>query len=158
MLETKNSSPYQIWTDGACSKNPGEGGWAFVIHQQQEKGKIQEIHKSGYSDHTTNNIMEMTAAIKALENLPLDSSVTLYTDSQYLQKGIEQWIKNWKKKNWRTTNNKPVANQELWKKLDQQNNLRKVQWVWVKGHAANLENKRCDKLARLAIKEKNGIL
>ena len=79
---------YQVWTDGACSKNPGEGGWAFVIHQQQEKGKIQEIHKSGYSDHTTNNIMEMTAAIKALENLPLDSNVTLYTDSQYLQKGI----------------------------------------------------------------------
>ena len=148
---------YQVWTDGACSKNPGEGGWAFVIQQQQKNGKIQEIHKSGYSDHTTNNIMEMTAAIKALENLPLDSNVTLYTDSQYLQKGIELWIKNWKKKNWKTANNKPVANQELWKKLDQQNNLRKVQWVWVKGHAENQENELCDRLARQAIKEKNGI-
>ena len=99
----------------------------------------------------------MTAAIKALENLPLDSNVTLYTDSQYLQKGIELWIKNWKKKNWKTANNKPVANQELWKKLDQQNNLRKVQWVWVKGHAENQENELCDRLARQAIKEKNGI-
>ena len=106
---------YQVWTDGACSKNPGEGGWAFVIQQQQKNGKNQEIHKSGYCDHTTNNIMEMTAAIKALENLPSSSKVTLYTDSQYLQKGIELWIKNWKKKNWKTVNNKPVANQDLWK-------------------------------------------
>ncbi len=149
-----NSSLYQVWTDGACSKNPGEGGWAFVIHHKKEDGSPQEINRSGYSSHTTNNIMEMTAAIKALENLPLSSLVKLYTDSQYLQKGIGQWLKNWKKKGWKTANNKPVANQKLWKELDQQNNLRKVQWIWIKGHAESQENELCDKLARQAIKEK----
>ncbi|HVY85565.1 MAG TPA: ribonuclease HI [Caulobacterales bacterium] len=136
-----------IWTDGACSGNPGPGGWgAVLVYGEVEK----EI--SGAEAATTNNRMELTAAIEALDALKKPANVRLHTDSQYVKNGITQWLKNWKRRNWRTADNKPVANADLWQKLEAAEARHTVEWKWVRGHDGDVMNERADKLARDAIK------
>ena len=141
----------KIYTDGACSGNPGPGGWGYVI---VENGKLQS--SKGSESQTTNNRMELTAAIKALENARKDESLYLYTDSTYLQKGITEWIVNWKKNNWITSSKKPVSNKDLWIKIDQLNLELDIEWKWVKAHQSDnsddtLYNNMADELATGAI-------
>lgn len=132
----------EIYADGACKGNPGPGGWgAFLKLDGHEKTL------SGGEKLTTNNRMELTAAIRALEALKKPCSVKLYTDSSYVQKGISEWIIGWKARNWRTADKKPVKNEDLWKALDTLVNVHDVQWIWVKGHAGNVGNERADVLA-----------
>jgi ribonuclease HI len=132
-----------IHTDGACSGNPGPGGWGAIL----ESGKHRKELKGGES-LTTNNRMELTAAISALEALKAPSEVDLYTDSNYLRGGITSWIKAWKNNGWRTADKKPVANTELWRKLEEAAARHKVRWHWVKGHVGHDGNERADELAR----------
>jgi ribonuclease HI len=138
----------KIYTDGACSGNPGPGGWgAILIHKKQRK----EIF-GGEAD-STNNRMELTAAIRALEALKRRSDVDLYSDSRYVLDGITHWIHGWKTKGWRTASKKPVKNEDLWRRLDEMNSNHTVRWHWVKGHNGHPENERADALARLGISE-----
>ena len=137
-----------VYTDGACSGNPGPGGWGATIKLGDETFEI-----FGGEDNTTNNRMELIAAIKALEYLNENHKITLYTDSNYVKDGITKWIFNWKKNNWKTSTKKPVKNSDLWIQLDEIQNKREVKWNWVKGHAGNLGNARADELARMGIKE-----
>lgn len=135
-----------IYTDGACSGNPGPGGWGVVVYFTD--GSVDEL--GGEAAQTTNNRMEMQAAIAALEILAaakLTEPITLYTDSEYLIKGVTQWVKGWKKKGWKTSQGKPVLNQDLWETLDKLNS-RQVNWQYVRGHAGNIGNERCDAIAR----------
>ncbi|MBU2514438.1 ribonuclease HI [bacterium] len=144
-----NSSPgsvIRIWSDGACTGNPGPGGWGTIIIVD---GNIQEL--SGRSQRTTNNIMEMTGALEGIKRTPEGSSIILTSDSQYLVKGMTQWLKNWKKKGWKKADGNEVLNRDLWMKLDQESQKRNIQWIWIKGHAGHPENERCDELARKAI-------
>ncbi len=136
----------KIFTDGACSGNPGPGGWGAVLRY----GEIEK-ELSGFEPHTTNNQMELTAAIKALQALKRPCEVHLTTDSQYVKNGIQNWIHGWKKNNWKTSNKKPVKNQELWIELDNQTKRHNISWHWVKGHNEHPENERADGLARGAI-------
>ena len=141
----------KIYTDGACSGNPGPGGWGYVI---VENGQI--FSNNGSEDQTTNNRMELTAAIKALENARKDERLYLYTDSTYLQKGITEWIVNWKKNNWITSSKKPVSNKDLWIKIDQLNLDFDIEWKWVKAHQSDnsddtFYNNMADELATGAI-------
>ena len=138
----------EIFTDGACKGNPGPGGWGATIKIGDETFEI-----FGGEDKTTNNRMELIAAIKALEYLNENHKITLYTDSNYVKDGITKWIFNWKKNNWKTSTKKPVKNSDLWIQLDEIQNKREVKWNWVKGHAGNLGNERADELARMGIKE-----
>ena len=137
-----------VYTDGACSGNPGPGGWGATINIGDETFEI-----FGGEDNTTNTRMELIAAIKALEYLNENHKITLYTDSNYVKDGITKWIFNWKKNNWKTSAKKPVKNSDLWIQLDEIQNKREVKWNWVKGHAGNLGNERADELARMGIKE-----
>ena len=137
-----------VYTDGACSGNPGPGGWGATIKIEDETFEI-----FGGEDNTTNNRMELIAAIKALEYLNKNHKITLYTDSNYVKDGITKWIFNWKKNNWKTSTKKPVKNSDLWIQLDEIQNKREVKWSWVKGHAGNLGNERADELARMGIKK-----
>ena len=141
----------KIYTDGACSGNPGPGGWGFVIIDGENTKSF-----SGGEDATTNNRMELTAAIKAIESVDINESIMLHTDSTYVQKGITEWIINWKKKNWITSTKKPVANKDLWLKLDEYNVSRDIKWTWVKAHQSgdshdSIYNNMADKLATGAI-------
>ena len=141
----------EIYTDGACSGNPGPGGWGFVIIDGENTKSF-----SGSEDATTNNRMELTAAIKAIESVDENESIILHTDSTYVQKGITEWIINWKKKNWITSTKKPVANKDLWLKLDEYNVSRDIKWTWVKAHQSgdsndSIYNNMADKLATGAI-------
>ena len=138
----------RIYTDGACSGNPGPGGWGAVLLY---KGKRKEIF--GGAADTTNNRMELQAAIEALETLKRHSAVDLYTDSRYVKDGITQWIHGWKAKGWRTAAKKPVKNADLWRLLDDQAGQHEVAWHWVKGHDGDRENERADALARRGIYE-----
>jgi ribonuclease HI len=135
-----------IFTDGACRGNPGPGGWGVLLrygkHEKQLFGSVAD---------TTNNRMELTAAIKALESLKEPCHIQLYTDSQYVQKGITEWLPQWKKKHWKKSDNKPVKNADLWKKLDEEQTRHKVTWHWVKGHSNHTENDLVDALANHAI-------
>ncbi len=132
-----------IYTDGACSGNPGKGGWGAILFYKDEKREI-----SGYEDITTNNKMELTAAIKALEMLKEPCEVELYSDSAYLVNAfLEDWITKWQLNGFKLSNKKPVQNVELWQKLIDLNNTHKIKWIKVKGHADNLYNNRCDALA-----------
>ncbi len=140
----------EIFTDGSCKGNPGPGGWAALL---KFKGHKKEL--SGAEPHTTNNRMEMTAAIMALETLKRPCRVRLMTDSEYLKKGITEWLQNWKKRNWLTSSKTPVKNEDLWRRLDQAANRHEVTWEWVKGHNGHLENELVDELANSAIKEMN---
>ena len=132
-----------IYTDGACSCNPGPGGWGAIL---MYKSKRKEI--SGYNSMTTNNKMELTAVIKALRAARKHKEIEIHTDSQYVKNGMQSWIKNWKKNNWKTADKKPVKNRELWQELDELASVVKIHWVWVKGHAGEEFNERVDDLAR----------
>jgi len=134
----------EIFTDGACSGNPGAGGWGAILRYNNVQKEL-----SGGNADTTNNRMELTAVISALEALKEPCNITLYTDSRYVMDGIEKWISAWKQNGWRTSNKKaPVKNVELWQKLDALCLKHEIRWVWVKGHAGHPENERCDELAR----------
>ena len=145
-----SSKKINIYTDGACKGNPGQGGWVDILAYN---GHIKEI--SGYSKDTTNNIMELTAVIKALEALKNSCRITLTTDSKYVKNGITEWIYNWKKNGWKTANKKPVKNKELWIMLEESTQQHQIQWEWIKGHSGHPQNERADELANLAI-EKEG--
>ena len=141
-----------IFTDGACSGNPGPGGWGAILRFGD---KTREIH--GHEDATTNNRMELMAAIQAIEALNRPVKARLYTDSTYLKDGITTWLANWKAKGWKTANRKPVKNQDLWQRLEAALATHEVEWHWVKAHAGHPENERADALARLAcLKGGNG--
>ena len=143
MADPIPNSTIEVWTDGACSGNPGPGGWGVLI-----RANGAEIEKYGGEAETTNNRMELMAAIAALEALKKPSRVELHTDSQYVRNGINSWIHAWKKKGWRTADKKPVKNVELWQKLDAARLRHEVDWHWVRGHAGNTENERADELVR----------
>ncbi len=136
----------QIYTDGACRGNPGPGGWGALITTADGD---QEL--SGAENDTTNNRMELTAAIMALREVPAGSKVDLYTDSKYVMDGLNEWMPAWKKRGWKTADRKPVKNQDLWQALDEVSARHQVRWHWVKGHAGNDGNERVDRLANKAI-------
>jgi len=137
-----------IYTDGACSGNPGPGGWGVLIEIDNKN-----IELSGGDKDTTNNRMELMAAIKALEEIDKNYEITLYTDSNYVKDGITSWISNWKKNNWKTASKKDVKNKELWIRLDEAIKDKNISWVWVKGHAGNAGNEQADYLARSALEK-----
>lgn len=137
-----------IFTDGACSGNPGPGGWGAIL----KFGEIEKELRGGESP-TTNNRMELLAAIAALEALTKPCTVELYTDSQYLRQGITSWIHNWKRNGWKTADKKPVKNVDLWQRLEAALHQHEVRWHWVKGHAGHPENERADQLARDGLAE-----
>ena len=141
-----NESIAEVYTDGACSGNPGPGGWGAVLGWQ---GKTREI--SGGAAATTNNRMELMAAIAALESLTRPAAVRIHTDSTYVKDGITQWIHRWKRNGWKTANKKPVKNEDLWRRLDAALARHDVSWHWVKGHAGHPGNERADALAREAV-------
>jgi ribonuclease HI len=136
----------EIYTDGACRGNPGPGGWAATL---QWEGHLREL--SGAERETTNNRMELTAVIRALEALKRSMPVRVYTDSQYVRQGITEWMANWKKRDWRTADKKPVKNRDLWEALDAAAARHEVEWHWVKGHSGVPGNERVDALANAAI-------
>jgi len=138
-----------IYTDGACSGNPGIGGWGAVIIIKNEN----PIYLNGGSDYTTNNKMELTAAIKSLQYFTESKNIIIFTDSKYVMNGIESWIDNWKKNGWKTANKKKVKNQELWEKLDSEISKHTIKWKWVKGHTGNEFNEKADFLARKFIEK-----
>ena len=138
----------KIYTDGACTGNPGPGGWAAVILMENQKKEL-----FGGEKLATNNRMELTASVKALDSLPEFSHVALYTDSQYVKNGITVWISNWKRNGWKTSNGKQVKNQDLWQALDQSTQRHVVEWYWVKGHSGEAGNERADELANKGIDE-----
>ena len=137
------SKRVEIFTDGACSGNPGPGGWGAIL---RFNGKVREL--SGGEAMTTNNRMELLAAISALEALKKPCEVDLHTDSQYVRQGITAWIHGWKRNGWRTADKKPVKNIELWQRLEAAAKPHRVHWAWVKGHSGHAENDRADALAR----------
>jgi ribonuclease HI len=144
----------EIFTDGACSGNPGPGGWGAMLRYGEH---VKELN--GGEPLTTNNRMELLAAISALEALNRRATVDLHTDSQYVKNGIMGWIHGWKKNGWKTADKKPVKNADLWQRLDEARNRHDVTWHWVKGHAGHDENERADELARMGMapfKVKNG--
>ena len=136
------------FTDGACSGNPGPGGWGVVLQARNDVNVLKERELCGGAADTTNNRMELTAAIEALETLERESAITLVTDSAYVIDGVTKWLCGWKQNGWRTVTKKPVQNAELWQKLDEAQARHKVTWQWVKGHAGHPENERADALAR----------
>ena len=136
----------RIYTDGACKGNPGPGGWGALL---QFDGREREL--CGGEPHTTNNRMELTAVIRALQALKRSCEIDLYTDSQYVQKGISEWIVSWKRRGWKTADRKPVKNVDLWLELDSLVAGHRVHWHWVKGHAGHAENERADQLANKGI-------
>ena len=139
-----------IYTDGACSGNPGKGGWgAILIYNKKKK------YMSGSKQLTTNNQMELTATIEALKAILKPSNIALYTDSQYVKNGITSWIFNWKKNGWKTANKKPVANKDLWIELEKYVDFHSVNWFWVKGHSGDHYNEIADELAVKAMNERS---
>lgn len=137
-----------IFTDGACKGNPGLGGWGALLEYGEQSKELY-----GGEANTTNNRMELTAAIEALAALNRNCELTLYTDSQYVRRGITEWLQNWKKNGWKTAAKKPVKNADLWQKLDEQVARHQINWVWVKGHAGNPGNERADYLANLGVEQ-----
>ncbi|WP_299811104.1 ribonuclease HI [uncultured Roseibium sp.] len=138
-----NANRVTIYTDGACSGNPGPGGWGVILRFGEREKEL-----CGGEEETTNNRMELTAAIEALKALTRPCAVDLYTDSTYVRSGINEWIEGWKRKNWRTSQNKSVKNADLWQALDAARERHDVTWHWVKGHAGHPDNERADELAR----------
>lgn len=143
---TQNRTVVEIFSDGACSGNPGPGGYGTILRFGQH---VKEL--SGYDPATTNNRMEMLGAIRGLEALKQSCHVRLTTDSQYLVKGMTEWIGGWQKKGWKNSKREEVANRDLWERLLELAATHKVEWLWVKGHAGHEENERCDELARMEI-------
>ena len=146
MTDKKN---VEIFTDGACSGNPGPGGWGTIL-----RFKTVEKELSGYEPETTNNRMELTAVVEGLRALKQSCRVTIYTDSRYLKDGITSWIKKWKRNGWMTSQKEPVKNKDLWVAMDEAAQRHEIDWQWVKGHAGHPENERCDQLARDAIRRR----
>lgn len=142
------SRTVEIFTDGACRGNPGPGGWGALLRYGDEEKELW-----GGEPETTNNRMELLAAIRALEALSRECKVILTTDSQYVKNGITQWIENWKRKNWKTASRQPVKNVDLWKQLDELVSKHNVEWHWVRGHTGHPENERADQLANRGIDE-----
>lgn len=138
----------EVFTDGACQGNPGPGGWGAILRYRSHEKEI-----SGYVPETTNNRMELQAAIEALKLIKRSLPVDLYTDSEYLRKGMTEWLPGWKRNNWRTAAKQPVKNQDLWEQLDTLATTHKITWHWVRGHNDHPENERADKLATGAIKD-----
>ena len=136
----------EIYTDGACKGNPGAGGWGVLLRFGE---KTRELY--GGEAHTTNNRMEMTAVIRALESLAPACRVRLHTDSQYVQQGISQWIHAWKKRGWRTADKKPVKNEDLWRRIDELAREHRIEWLWVRGHEGDPGNEKADELANLGV-------
>ncbi|MFT5139193.1 MAG: ribonuclease HI [Lysobacterales bacterium] len=136
----------EMYTDGACSGNPGPGGWGTILISGNKRHEL-----SGGEKDTTNNRMEMMAVIKGIEALKRSCTVSIYTDSTYVMKGMTEWIKSWKARNWKTAGRKPVKNVDLWQRLESVLSGHTVKWYWVKGHSGVPENERADELARLAI-------
>lgn len=146
MSEQKDPGFVEIFTDGACSGNPGPGGWGAILRW---KGREKELN--GGEPETTNNRMELMAAIASLETLKRPMNVVITTDSTYVRDGITKWIFGWKKNGWKTAAKKPVKNADLWQRLEAATKTHNVQWKWVKGHAGHIENERADELARQGI-------
>ncbi len=140
------------YTDGACSGNPGPGGWGVLLQAKEGDRVVRERELKGGEPDTTNNRMELLAAISALEGLSRPSEITVVTDSAYVKNGVTQWIHGWKRNGWRTAGKKPVKNAELWQRLDTAQARHKVRWEWIKGHAGHPENERADELARAGMK------
>ena len=138
----------QVYTDGACRGNPGPGGWGALLRYNDTEKELYGAERA-----TTNNRMELMAAIQALESLKRPCEVSLTTDSQYVRKGITEWIDNWKRRGWRTADKKPVKNQDLWLRLEQATHKHKIHWKWIKGHSGHVENERADALANKAVDE-----
>ena len=138
----------EIFTDGACRGNPGPGGWGAMLRYD---GTVRDL--SGSEAQTTNNRMELTAAIQALESLKRPCDVQLTTDSEYVKRGITEWLQDWKRRGWKTAAKKPVKNADLWQRLDAAAARHRIQWLWVRGHSGHPENERADELANLAIDE-----
>ena len=136
----------EIFTDGACSGNPGPGGWGAILRKGTTEKEL-----FGGEMLTTNNRMEMTAVIEALRALKEPVQARVHTDSQYVQKGISEWIHGWKRRGWKTANKEPVKNEDLWREMDRLAAQHKIEWIWVKGHAGHAENERADELARRGI-------
>jgi len=145
------SKTVDIWTDGACSGNPGPGGWGAVLRYGETEKEL-----AGAESATTNNRMELTAAIEALNALKKPMRVRLHTDSKYVMDGVTKWMHGWKKNGWKTADRKPVKNEDLWRKLEDAASRHQVEWKWVKGHADDVMNNRADELARGAIKTLRG--
>ena len=143
---TANPPLVEIYTDGACSGNPGPGGWGALLRY----GAVEK-ELSGAEPLTTNNRMELMGAISALEALKRPARITLHTDSTYVRDGIMKWLKGWKAKGWMTADKKPVKNQDLWQRLEAATHIHEIEWLWVKGHSGHPENDRVDQLARDAI-------
>jgi ribonuclease HI len=143
-----DSELVRIYTDGACKGNPGRGGWGAIL---QMGGEERELF--GGEPQTTNNRMELTAVIRALEPLEPPCRIEVYTDSQYVQKGISEWLPDWKRRGWRTADKKPVKNVDLWQELDRLAGAHRIAWHWVKGHAGHPENERADALANRGVEE-----
>ncbi len=135
----------KIYTDGSCLGNPGFGGWAAIIFLNDKKIKIK-----GKKKNTTNNQMVLMASIKALKKIPVGKKVQIYTDSKYVKIGITEWIKSWKKNNWKTSSKKKVKNKDLWKELDRLSEKHQIKWLWVKGHSGDIVNEEVDQLAKEA--------
>jgi ribonuclease HI len=135
-----------VYADGACRGNPGRGGWGVTL---QVGSSVKELY--GGEALTTNNRMELTAVIRALEALKRPATVRIHTDSQYVQKGITAWIHNWKRRGWRTADKTPVKNDDLWRRLDELASIHRIEWIWVRGHAGNVGNERADRLANMGI-------
>ncbi len=146
MSAAANAARVRIYTDGACKGNPGPGGWGALL---QFDGREKEL--CGGEPATTNNRMELTAVIRALEALRRRCDVDLYTDSQYVQKGISEWVASWKRRGWKTADKKPVKNVDLWLELDRLSGGHDIRWHWVRGHAGHAENERADQLANKGI-------
>ena len=142
----------QIFTDGACQGNPGPGGWAAILVSGEHRREI-----TGYEPATTNNRMELQAALEGLRKLKQPCHIDLYTDSQYLKKGMEEWLAKWKKNGWRTTAKQPVKNADLWERLEAAAGEHTMRWHWVRGHDGHVENERCDVLANEAIRQRGPV-
>ncbi len=140
----------EIYTDGACKGNPGRGGWGALLRFRDREREL-----FGGEPHTTNNRMELLAVIRALEALSRPSKARVHTDSQYVQKGISEWIHSWKRRGWKTADNKPVKNVDLWQELDRLAVQHQLEWIWVKGHAGHEENERADQLANRGVESVN---
>lgn len=143
-----SSNPVEIWTDGACKGNPGWGGWGALLRQ----GRHEKTLFGGQAD-TTNNRMELLAVIEALKALKRPCEVVVHTDSQYVQKGMTQWLANWKRRDWRTADKKPVKNADLWQELDELVGRHDVSWKWVRGHAGDAGNEMADQLANQGVRQ-----
>jgi ribonuclease HI len=141
----------EIYTDGACKGNPGVGGWGALLRYD---GRTRELY--GGEPFTTNNRMELTGVIRALEALTRRCHVRLHTDSQYVQQGISRWVHDWKKRGWRTADRKPVKNEDLWRRLDELAGQHEIEWVWVRGHAGHDGNERADALANRGVAQVMG--